>query len=48
MKLITETLESNIEVVCEAKQNGSKDYFIEGVFMMADAPNRNKIGRAHV
>ena len=42
MKLITETLESNIEVVCEAKQNGSKDYFIEGVFMMADAPNRNK------
>jgi hypothetical protein len=42
MKLITETLESNIEVVCEAKQNGSKDYFIEGVFMMADQPNRNK------
>ena len=42
MKLITETLESNIEVVSEAKLNGSKDYFSEGVFMMADAPNRNK------
>jgi hypothetical protein len=42
MKLITETLDSDIQVITEAKQNGSKDYFIEGVFMMADMPNRNK------
>ena len=42
MKLITETLDSNIQYVTEAKQNGTKDYFIEGVFMMADQPNRNR------
>ena len=41
MKLITETLESNISVVTEAKQNGKKDVFIEGIFMMADSKNRN-------
>lgn len=41
MKLITETLESDIHVVTEAKQNGKKDVFIEGIFMMADAKNRN-------
>lgn len=35
-------MESDIQVVTEAKQNGTKDYFIEGIFMMADAPNRNK------
>jgi hypothetical protein len=42
MKLILERMESDIQVVTEAKQNGTKDYFIEGIFMMADAPNRNK------
>jgi hypothetical protein len=41
MKLITETLESDISVVTEAKQNGKKDVFIEGIFMMADSKNRN-------
>jgi hypothetical protein len=41
MKLITETLESNIEVFTESKQNGKKDFFIEGIFMMADSKNRN-------
>lgn len=41
MKLITETLDSDIQVVTEAKQNGTKDYFIEGIFMMADSQNRN-------
>lgn len=42
MKLITETLDSDIQVVTEAKQNGTKDYFIEGIFMMADEQNRNR------
>ena len=41
MKLITETLESDISVVTESKQNGKKDFFIEGIFMMADSKNRN-------
>jgi hypothetical protein len=41
MKLITEQIDSDIQVITEAKQNGSKDYFIEGVFMMADSLNRN-------
>jgi hypothetical protein len=35
-------MESDIQVVTEAKQNGTKDFFIEGIFMMADQPNRNK------
>jgi hypothetical protein len=42
MKLILERMESDIQVVTEAKQNGTKDFFIEGIFMMADQPNRNK------
>lgn len=41
MKLITEQLDSNIQYVTEAKQNGTKDVFIEGIFMMADSKNRN-------
>jgi hypothetical protein len=41
MKLITEQLDSDIQYVTEAKQNGTKDVFIEGIFMMADAKNRN-------
>lgn len=42
MKLILERIDSDIQVVTEAKQNGTKDFFIEGIFMMADQPNRNK------
>lgn len=42
MKLILERMDSDISVVTEAKQNGTKDFFIEGIFMMADQPNRNK------
>lgn len=42
MKLILERIDSDINVVTEAKQNGTKDFFIEGIFMMADQPNRNK------
>jgi len=41
MKLITEQIDSGIEVITEAKQNGTKDFFIEGIFMMADSANRN-------
>jgi hypothetical protein len=41
MKLITEQIDSDIQVITEAKQNRSKDFFIEGIFMMADSKNRN-------
>jgi hypothetical protein len=41
MKLILERIESDIHVVTEAKQNGTKDFFIEGIFMMADSKNKN-------
>ena len=41
MKLITEQIDSDIQVITEARQNGSKDFFIEGIFMMADSKNRN-------
>jgi hypothetical protein len=41
MKLILERIESDIQVVTESKQNGTKDYFIEGIFMMADSKNKN-------
>ena len=39
MKLISEYNEATPLV--EAKENGKKDYFIEGVFMQADIKNRN-------
>jgi hypothetical protein len=35
MKLITEYVEQNIETICEQKKDGSKDYYIEGVFMQS-------------
>ena len=41
MKLITEYVEQNIETICEQKKDGSKDYFIEGVFMQSNKKNRN-------
>jgi hypothetical protein len=41
MKLITEHLEE-IEVICEAKENGVKNYFIEGIFLQGNLPNRNR------
>ena len=34
-------MDSDIHVITEDKQNGSKDFFIEGIFMMADSKNRN-------
>ena len=40
MKLITEHLEK-IEYITEAKENGEKDVYIEGIFMRAEKQNRN-------
>tara|TARA_Y100001972_G_scaffold95373_1_gene117490 strand:+ start:3777 stop:4436 length:660 start_codon:yes stop_codon:yes gene_type:complete len=41
MKLITEYVENNLEVIAEQKKNGDKNYFIEGVFMQSNKKNRN-------
>lgn len=41
MKLISEFTESNLECIVEAKENGEKNYVIEGVFAQADQKNRN-------
>jgi len=40
MKLITEVNET-CEVLTEAKEDGKKSYFIEGIFMQGDIKNRN-------
>jgi hypothetical protein len=40
MKLITEVIE-DINYLTEAKENGKKSYFIEGVFMQGAIKNRN-------
>jgi hypothetical protein len=40
MKLFSELLE-NVEYITEAKENGKKEHFIEGVFLQADIQNRN-------
>jgi len=41
MKLITEHLDT-LEYITEAKDNGEKNVFIEGIFMQAEQQNRNK------
>jgi hypothetical protein len=41
MKLITEYVEKDLETICEARKDGSKHYFIEGVFMQSNQKNRN-------
>lgn len=40
MKLITEINET-VEYIAEAKEDGSKDYYIKGVFMQGGVKNRN-------
>jgi hypothetical protein len=40
MKLITETIES-VKYLTEATENGKKQLFIEGPFLVYDKPNRN-------
>ena len=41
MKLITEMIESDVQFITEAKEDGGKNYFIEGVFMQGEIKNRN-------
>ena len=41
MKLITEHLDK-LEYITEAKDDGEKNVFIEGIFMQAEQQNRNK------
>lgn len=42
MKLITETIEQDVEIITEAATgDAKKSYFIEGIFMQADLKNRN-------
>ena len=40
MKLICEVLEE-VKLITEEKEDGKKDFFIEGIFMQADLQNRN-------
>lgn len=40
MKLIKETVEQ-VQYLTEATENGKKSYFIEGIFLVGDRPNRN-------
>lgn len=40
MKLICEVIEQPLELIVEEKDN-QKKYYIEGIFMQADLPNRN-------
>jgi hypothetical protein len=41
MKLITEYVDNDLDILVEQKKNGEKDYFIEGVFMQSDQKNKN-------
>lgn len=41
MKLMTEYVDANLEVLTETKKDGTKNYAIEGVFMVADQKNKN-------
>tara|TARA_R100000008_G_scaffold44842_1_gene26094 strand:- start:1608 stop:2270 length:663 start_codon:yes stop_codon:yes gene_type:complete len=41
MKLIVETVLDSVQTVSEAREDGSKDYFIEGIFMQSEAQNKN-------
>ena len=41
MKLISEYVSNNLNVVTEARKDGEKNYVIEGVFMQAEQKNRN-------
>ena len=41
MKLIAEYNEHNLECIVEKKEDGTKKYAIEGVFMQSEAKNRN-------
>ena len=40
MRLIAE-INEEVKYITEAREDGKKDLFIEGIFMMADKPNKN-------
>ena len=42
MKLITETLDSQLDYLVEKDEKGNKNLFLEGIFMQAEQQNRNK------
>jgi hypothetical protein len=41
MKLICEVLDQKLSLVKEAREDGKKQFHIEGVFLMGDRPNKN-------
>lgn len=41
MKLITETLDSQLEYLVEKDEKGNKNLYLEGIFMQAEQQNRN-------
>jgi len=41
MKLISENIEE-VKLICEAKEDGGKNYFIEGIFLQGNMQNRNR------
>jgi len=41
MKLIAEYTDQSIECIVEAKEGGSKNHYIEGIFMQSEAKKRN-------
>jgi len=41
MKLISEYIGNDLEMICEANDKGEKSYAIEGVFAQAESKNRN-------
>jgi len=41
MNLISEYIDDSVEVITEAKEDGKKNYFIEGIFTQGDIKNRN-------
>ena len=43
MKFMVESIDNELEVITEAKENGEKSYSISGIFAMAEGVNKNKI-----
>ena len=41
MKLITETIE-DVQYITEVKENGKKNLYIEGVFLVGEQANKNR------
>lgn len=41
MKLISELTDNRVECITEAKADGGKNYFIEGIFLQGNIKNRN-------